>query len=70
VQRYTDGQAGIVATFARAYLSGPSAYLELTRPGHDQPIEVEIPVAEFQRMDLKAGESLVVQPRNAQVFLT
>lgn len=70
VQRYVDGDVGIQATFTRAYLSGPSAYLELVREGRDNPIEVEIPVALFQQLDLQSGEALVVRPRNAQVFLT
>ncbi|GAA4331718.1 sulfate ABC transporter ATP-binding protein [Pigmentiphaga soli] len=72
VSRPQDGKGydGIVATFSRAYLSGPSAYLELSSPGRPQPIEVELPVAEFQRLDPQQGEPLVVRPRNAQVFLT
>jgi len=70
VQRYSDGDIGLVTTFNRAYLSGPSAYLELTRQGSDQPVEVELPAEVFRQLDLKGGEALIVKPRNAQVFLT
>ncbi len=69
IQRYSDGDIGMVATFDRAYLSGPSAYLELLRKDHARPIEVELPAEVFRQLNLKAGEALVVKPRNAQVFL-
>ncbi|GGX34897.1 sulfate/thiosulfate import ATP-binding protein CysA [Pigmentiphaga litoralis] len=70
VRRGAVGDEGIVTTFSRAYLSGPSAYLELVRDGRDNPIEVEIPVSEFQQLNPQNGETLVIRPRNAQVFLT
>jgi len=70
VERYRPGDTGIVVKLSRVYLAGPSAYLELDRAGHDVPIEAEIPVAAFQALDFKEGETLVVRPRSAQVFLT
>ncbi len=69
VQRESAGEAGIRVKLSRVYLAGPSAYLELDRAGHDVPIEAEIPAEEFQAKDFREGETLVVRPRNAQVFI-
>ncbi len=83
VQRYHAGQGvdaagrpqGIVATLSRAIVVGPIARLELmplqsTHPqGHDPLIEAQIPAQQFREMGFKDGETLVVSPRKARVFL-
>jgi sulfate transport system ATP-binding protein len=83
VQRYHAGHGvdaagrpqGIVATLSRAIVVGPIARLELmpletTHPeGHDPLIEAQIPAQQFREMGFRDGETLVVSPRKARVFL-
>jgi sulfate transport system ATP-binding protein len=75
VQRYTPGASGIVATLSRAIVVGPIARLELlpvenNHPaGHDPLIEAQIPAQQFRDLGFKEGETLVVSPRKARVFL-
>ncbi len=70
--------SGIVAQLARAIVVGPIARLELvpedgTQPadnaGSDALIEAQMPAQQFHAMALREGETLVVTPRRAQVFL-
>ena len=69
---------GIVAQLSRAIVVGPIARLELipseTTPnasngGEDGLIEAQIPAQQFKDMGLREGETLVVTPRRAKVFL-
>ena len=69
---------GIVAQLSRAIVVGPIARLELipseTTPnagnaGEDGLIEAQIPAQQFKDMGLREGETLVVTPRKAKVFL-
>jgi sulfate transport system ATP-binding protein len=75
VQRHTPGASGIVATLSRAIVVGPIARLELqpvenNQPaGHDPLIEAQIPAQQFRELGFKEGETLVVSPRKARVFL-
>ncbi|SDL94067.1 sulfate transport system ATP-binding protein [Oryzisolibacter propanilivorax] len=83
VERYVPGAAqdrasGIVAQLARAIVVGPIARLELVPEGgtpsadntqSDGLIEAQIPAQQFHAMALREGETLVVTPRRAQVFL-
>ena len=75
VQRHTPGASGIVATLSRAIVVGPIARLELQpvdnkQPeGHDPLIEAQIPAQQFRELGFKEGETLVVSPRKARVFL-
>ena len=78
VQRYTPGAAGMPVQLARALVVGPIARLELlpvdgTKPaengGTDPVIEAQLPAEQFREMGLKEGETLVVTPRRARVFL-
>jgi sulfate transport system ATP-binding protein len=78
VQRYIAGVPGIPAKLARAIVVGPIARLELlpldgTKPGDnsqsDPIIEAQIPAEQYRAMGLKEGETLVVTPRRARVFL-
>ncbi|TDS78216.1 sulfate ABC transporter ATP-binding protein [Comamonas sp. JUb58] len=76
-----DGrQRGIVAQLDRAIVVGPIARLELIAVGghqaqgaeasdSDKLIEAQISAQQFKAMGLKEGETLVVTPRQARVFL-
>ena len=77
----TDGTGrttGLVVQLSRAIVVGPIARLELvlaeeTLASHDaeaeQVIEAQIPAQQFHAMGLREGETLVVTPRRAKVFL-
>jgi len=66
---------GIVARLDRAIVVGPIARLELMpvdaapRAGHDPLIEAQIPAQQFREQGFTEGETLVVSPRKARVFL-
>jgi sulfate transport system ATP-binding protein len=66
---------GIVARLDRAIVVGPIARLELMpvdaepRQGHDPLIEAQIPAQQFRELAFREGETLVVSPRKAKVFL-
>jgi sulfate transport system ATP-binding protein len=78
VERYSPGAQGIVATLDRAIVIGPIARLELIpvesnkqadNPSADNLIEAQIPAQKFRDMGLKEGETLVLTPRKARVFV-
>ncbi len=85
VERYTPGQEkdaegrarGIIAQLDRAIVVGPIARLELiplheteaTGSDGERLIEAQIPAQQFKSMGLKEGETLVVTPRQAKVFV-
>jgi sulfate transport system ATP-binding protein len=74
VQRYTPGAPGIVATLSRAIVIGPIARLELNRVEITQEkdaelVEAQIPAQQFRDLDLREGETLVLTPRKARVFV-
>jgi len=69
---------GIVAQLSRAIVVGPIARLELIAVDDAKPadnaapealIEAQIPAQQFKEMGLREGETLVVTPRRARVFL-
>ena len=69
---------GIVAQLSRAIVVGPVARLELIPTDDHQPadnaapeqlIEAQIPAQQFKEQGFKEGETLVVTPRQARVFL-
>ncbi|MBS0507129.1 MAG: TOBE-like domain-containing protein, partial [Proteobacteria bacterium] len=74
-----DGrQRGMVVQLARSIVVGPIARLELlpesaTKSAHnvapDALIEAHISAQQFHTMGLREGETLVVTPRRAKVFL-
>ncbi len=85
VERYSPGQEkdaegrsrGIIAQLDRAIVVGPIARLELiplnshqaTGSDGERLIEAQISAQQFKSMGLKEGETLVVTPRQAKVFL-
>jgi sulfate transport system ATP-binding protein len=69
---------GIVAQLARAIVVGPIARLELIPAEDHKPsenaqadpiIEAQIPAQQFHEMGFREGETLVVTPRRARVFV-
>lgn len=69
---------GIVAQLSRAIMVGPIARLELIPFDDNQPadnsvmdavIEAQIPAQQFRDLGLREGETLVVTPRRACVFV-
>jgi sulfate transport system ATP-binding protein len=48
---------------------GGQARLELEREDDGATVEAEMPVERFRQQRFTEGESLLVQPRRAQVFL-
>ena len=69
---------GIVVQLARAIVVGPIARLELIpadstqaadNGADEQLIEAQIPAQQFHAMALREGETLVVTPRRAKVFV-
>jgi len=78
VARYTPGANGIVAKLARAIVVGPIARLELLPIDSHQPvdnsrsdhvIEAQIPAQQFRDLGFQEGDTLVVTPRHARVFV-
>jgi sulfate transport system ATP-binding protein len=78
VRRYSPGAQGIVAHLARAIVVGPVARLELLPLDGNQPaapgrqealIEAQIPAQQFRDSGFEEGQTLVVTPRRARVFV-
>jgi sulfate transport system ATP-binding protein len=84
VRRYTAGETergngdrqaqGIAAKLVRAIVVGPIARLELlpldaSAAGSGDIIEAQIPAQQFTEMGFKDGETLVLTPRKARVFV-
>ena len=74
VSRYTESAQGIAAKLMRAIVVGPIARLELlpldaSAAGSGDLIEAQIPAQQFAEMGLKDGETLVLTPRKARVFV-
>ena len=67
-------QSGIAARLLRAIVVGPTARLELAplegaASGSADIVEAHISAQQFREMDLKEGETLVLTPRKARVFV-
>ncbi len=78
VQRYAPGAQGIVEQLERARVIGPIARLELIpvedhkqtdNLSADSLIEVQMTAQQFRELGLKEGETLVLTPRKARVFV-
>jgi sulfate transport system ATP-binding protein len=79
VRRYqavdsVQAQSGIAAKLLRAIVVGPTARLELAplegaASGSADIVEAHISAQQFREMDLKEGETLVLTPRKARVFV-
>ena len=80
VQRYVVGASaadqprGIVAKLTRAMVIGPIARLELlpldsSASGSGDIIEAQIPSQHYRELDFKEGDTLVLTPRRARVFV-
>ena len=74
VARHAPGAVGIVARLERTIVVGPVARLELRRedpdPSHGpEYLEAQIPAQQFRDLGLREGETLVLNPRKARVFV-
>ena len=77
VQRYTPGASGIVTTLDRVIVVGSLARLELQpvqdvkggKTGAEAIIEAQIPAQLCRDMNFREGDTLVVTPRRARVFV-
>lgn len=74
VRRYTTGDAGIVAQLSRAIVVGLIARLELVAvegesPSNEQIIEAQIPTSQFYQQGIVEGETLLLTPKRAKVFV-
>ena len=85
VQRYIRGEGlddagkprGMVVTLTRALVIGPIARLELTPVDahqavdntQDNLVEAQLPAQQFRELGVKEGDTLVVTPRRAKVFI-
>ena len=83
VRRYSaaaanDDEQAVVAQLSRAIVVGPVARLELIPAETNKPadnaspeplIEAQIPAQEFRELGFREGETLVVTPRRARVFV-
>jgi sulfate transport system ATP-binding protein len=63
-----------VVQLIRAIVVGPTARMELVpaddaQPGSDNIIEAQIPAQQYRDMGFREGETLVVTPRRARVFV-
>ncbi len=73
-QDSSPSQHGILAKLVRAILVGPLARLDLvpldaSDAGSDDIIEAQISAQQYHDMDIKEGETLVLTPRKARVFV-
>jgi len=80
VQRYVPGvnalaqPRGIVAKLTRAMVVGPTARLELlpaepSAAGEGAIIEAHLPAQQYRDLALKEGETVLLTPRRARVFV-
>lgn len=69
VQRYTPGASGMIAKLSRAVVIGPMARLELMPTEGGQLIEAQITAQQFNEAHFQEGETLVLTPRKARVFV-
>ena len=70
VAPWASGAPGVAARLDRALVVGPMARLELTpreQPG--QVLEAHLPSDEYRRLGVQEGDTVLVSPRKARVFL-
>ena len=75
VRRYSPADEGIVVQLERAVVVGPVARMELLSFGEQgvdegKLIEAQIPASLFHQQGFKEGETLVLSPRRARVFVS
>ena len=75
VRRYSPADEGIVVQLERAVVVGPVARMELLSSGEQgvdegKLIEAQIPASLFHQQGFKEGETLVLSPRRARVFVS
>jgi sulfate/thiosulfate transport system ATP-binding protein len=65
----TDSGGGLWATVQHVNVSGALVKLELRAKEGDQPVRLELPREEHQRLDVRPGERVYVTPRKLRVFV-
>ncbi len=68
VDRYSPGLEGFPSILRRILVVGPTARLELERDDCEGLIEAELPAERARALGLREGETLLVRPKNMQVF--
>ena len=69
IVREKNGSESIEAVIAHIQSAGPSVKLQLTRTDNGQSLEVELTKDRQRELNLKAGESVFVKPRQVRVFI-
>ena len=74
IKRYSTGDSGIKAKLTRAIVLGPIARLEFEPLDHhdfakDTVIEAQLSAHVFAEQQYKEGETLVLTPRKARIFV-
>lgn len=74
MKRYSSGDAGIKAKLTRAIVVGPIARLEFEPIDHhdfakDTVIEAQLPAHFFAEQGYQEGETLVLTPSKARIFV-
>ena len=65
----TDSGGGLWATVQHVNAAGAIVKLELTTAEHGQPVRVDLPREEHQRLGVTPGERVYVTPRRLRVFV-
>ncbi|MFH0980591.1 MAG: sulfate ABC transporter ATP-binding protein [Planctomycetota bacterium] len=68
VSAQADGRPGFTATVCHVNLAGPQVKLDLTAES-GEAVHVELPHERFRALDLFAGKSVFVSPREINVFV-
>jgi sulfate transport system ATP-binding protein len=61
-------EAGIPSKVLRILAIGTLVRVELENPGSTNPIEAELTREQFEALDLKEGENVVVRTKNVKLF--
>ena len=65
----SDSGGGLWATVQHVNVSGALVKLELKTKDADQPVRLELPREEHERLDVRPGERVYVTPRRLRVFV-
>jgi sulfate/thiosulfate transport system ATP-binding protein len=65
----TESGGGLWATVQHVNIAGALVKLELKTKDGDQPMRLELPREEHQRLDVQPGERVYVTPRKLRVFV-
>lgn len=69
IERHRNGDAVIEATVRHVHALGPVARLELERRDNGEPIEAEVTRERHRELELQAGETVYLRPRDMRIFV-